>query len=149
MIQIISSLGIIACWMAGGQYHKAIRRLGIPAIMAVVVGMEIVSGGIWWHYLPLILIFPELFLGYGVGSWAAKTFKKEWLIRLAYATALAIPIALCGLFQWKLIGLLSFILLNGAFQIRAGSLFQVDKKDFLIEDFFRSLALSTSLWLVL
>lgn len=149
MIQIVSTLGIISCWMAGGQWHKAIRRFGIPTIMFILIFLASTNGGIWWNYIPLILIFPELFLGYGVGSWAAKVFKKEWAIRVAYATALSIPIILCGLFQWKLSGFLSVILLNGAFQIRAGSLFPIGGKDFLIEDFFRSLALSISLWLVL
>jgi hypothetical protein len=149
MIQIISTIGIIACWLAGGQWEKSIRRYGISSIIIGLIIWKSMSGGIWWSYIPLILLCPELFLGYGTGSWAADVFKKEWAIRAAYATALAIPIILCGLLQLKLIGIFSLILLNGAFQIRAGRLFKMGKKDFLIEDFFRSLALSISLWLVL
>jgi len=149
MIQIISSLGIIFAWMLGGQWEKAIRRYGISAIIISLIIWRSLNDGIWFLYTPLVFLFPELFLGYGTGSWAAEHFKKEWLIRFMYALALAIPISLCGLLQDKALSLLSFPILIASFQIRAGSLFHIGKKDFLIEDFFRSLALSTSLWLSL
>lgn len=145
----LSNLLIIAAWMCGGQWNKAYRRFGIPIVIIATITMVCLHGGVWWHYLLLVGLFPELFLGYGSGSWAGKLFKQEWAIRLAYAVMLWIPIAVSLLILGRLLYLpTSLCLLVGAFQIRAGSLFKVGAKDFLIEDFFRSLAVGLCLDLV-
>lgn len=147
--KILSIVSIIVLWMAGGQYNKAFRRFGITAIIIGLIIWKTNAGVAWWKLSPLFLIIPMLFRGYGVDSWIAKVFKKEWLIRVAYASMLSLPMALAGILQHKLIALLAIPLVIGAFQIRAGSLFHIGKKDFLIEDFFRSLSLGTGIWLAL
>lgn len=147
---------IVSYWELGGQIDKSIRRYGIPSVIFTMTVLKCTFwGGVWWHYLPLALLFPELFLGYGQGSWAASVFKQEWAIRLAYASLMLLPIIITDLACHVRLGwmLAQSVLMLGAFQIMAGG-FDVgtlkgERKQFLYEDCFRSTALSLCLWVVL
>lgn len=130
-------------WELGGQIDKGFRRIGIPSLLLILVIWRCLNGGIWWQYLPLILIAPEFALGYGPGSWAGKLFKNEIFIRLAYATFMSIPITITailtgnpGTIFW---GVVCIII---AFQVHAGALFEYKKKSFLIEDALRAIAVA-------
>ena len=138
------TIATIIFWELGGQFEKSIRRYGIPFAMLLLIIWRCQNGGIWWHYIPLVGVAPELFVGYGTGSFAAKIFKEDWKIRIAYALMLAFPITITSLINGHymsiLLGVSSLII---AFQVRAGSLFTIKKKSFLFEDFIRSLAVAS------
>lgn len=133
-------LGTIALWEAGGQVEKAFRRFGIPTLILILCIDVVKDGGIWWHYLPLTLVMPELFLGYGTGSFVAKVFKEEWKIRLAYATLIWLPITITAWLNNATIGDMfgGFIFIVCAFQVHLGSFNLGKKYQFLWEDFFRA-----------
>lgn len=151
MIYILSVLAIIVLWELGGQYNKAFRRYGIPVVVLALVLWRTLHGGIWWTYLPLLGVAPELFLGYGQGSFAARYFREEVGIRLVYAILLAIPLCITGALNDSELVILVPLMLIAAFQIRAGAWFKLPgtKKHFLIEDFFRSLTFGIGLCLVI
>lgn len=152
MVYLLAALGIVACWLIGGQVEKGARRYGIPGILFLLAAYNVMQyDGVWWHYLPLFLTMPELALGYGQGSFAAKIFREEVAIRLCYAVLLAIPLTITAAFTgesaWSA---LVTILLVLAFQVRAGLWFKIGKRfEILIEDICRSVAFALGVLLVL
>lgn len=126
--RILGVIGMVFCGMAGGQGRlpggKAWRRFGLPAIAAFVTRR--------WQFLLLI---PILCLGYGVDSQlGAICGHIEWLIRLVYAVLLSLPFLFFGRVRW----IIACIALVAAFQVRAGSLWQISWfGDILIEDIVR------------
>lgn len=147
MVYILFMAAVVLSWMLGGQYGSAWRKYGIITALIALGIWRSLHGGIWWQYIPLLLLCPELFLGYGTHSWLEKWLHEDWEIRLAYALMLWLPIALTAAivgFLWA-IPLSCFGLIT-AFQIHLGS-FKIGKKDFLWEDFTRSL--TVGVWVVL
>lgn len=133
-------LGVIALGMYGGQKNKGARRFGIPGL-AFLASLK----GFKWRNLGLLGLIPLLSMGYGQNSFLA-VLGHEWLIRLVYAGILSIPFFFWGFKR----GVVSFVLLSGAFQIRAGSLGHISWfGDLLIEDIARYFALGICLVLVL
>jgi hypothetical protein len=146
MIDALFVVMVVMAWELGGQYDKLFRRLGIPVAILCLGIWHSLHGEVWWNKLPLLLICPELFLGYGQGSWVAKHFNTEWVIRAVYGFLLWVPIAIVALLHGHVyFGLFSAVLIGGAFQIHAGALFMYRDKAFLIEDLFRSLAVGVSI----
>jgi hypothetical protein len=139
MIETLFVLAVMVLWCLGGQYDKLYRRIGIPIAIIFLGVWRSLHGGIWWHEIPLLLICPELFLGYGPGSFAAKVFSSEFEIRAAYASLLWIPIAVTALLNSHSLEIMGFLFaLVLAFQVRAGALFLYKDKAILIEDLCRS-----------
>lgn len=148
MIYLLFIISTIIFWLLGGQFGSAFRKYGCMASIILLFIWRITQGSVWWHIVPILLICPAMFLGYGEKSWFMKVFKNEELVRIAEGIVLWIPMALCSILQtyyWST-GI-SIALTVGAFQIRAGSL-KIGNKDFLLEDLFRSLALGISIILV-
>jgi hypothetical protein len=149
MLEVIVGLCVIAAWMLGGQFGSAWRKWGIIGVLSVAIGWQILEGHVWWHYVPFIALFPELFIGYGIKSWLYKILKQEWQVRLADGLLLVWPCALVSLFQGRGLWIpIEVAVLVGAFQIHAGG-FKIGQKDFLWADFLRSFALAICIGIAL
>lgn len=131
---VLAFIGMLWGGMSGGQGKqggKAPRRFIAPAI---ATGFAF-SFRFRWKYLMFLLWIPIFSLGYGVdshlGSWLGHT---EWLIRAVYASLVAVPFAVFGL--WRAIA--AWLALVTAFAVRAGSMgFIGGFGDILIEDICR------------
>ena len=143
---------ICVLWLVGGQVEKGFRRFGIPGSvsLAVLWGVFIKERAkrpkLAWSALAWLLCIPVLSMGYGVDSWLGKVFKKDLTIRVAYAIILSLPFfvfeRVTGEPGWFIIP--TVVSLIGAFQVRAGSLFQIGEFDVLVEDVVRSLTFGTA-----
>jgi len=150
MIYILFSLTLVVTYMLGGQFGSAWRKYGGMAAIILLVIWRSLHGGIWWHLIPLLIICPVLFAGYGEKSWLMKFWSKvgtplanEDEVRLAYAVMLGIPLIIVS----PLNGLLATSVIVFAFMVRAGG-FKIGGKDFLWEDFMRSMALALGIVVV-
>lgn len=143
MIDWIITFVIMGMGMVGGQWEKGVRRYGVPCLAMVKEFIEMFNKDKDKKNKAKFLIFglmiPVLSMGYGVNSFYKKIFKKEWLIRLAYAITLSIPfcayLALTGASGFKYIVCAGALI--GAWQVRAGSLGRIGSFDILIEDIVR------------
>ncbi len=144
------TLTIITTYMLGGQIGSAWRKYGGGAtILALVIWRAVANdGGVWWTNLPLLLICPVLFIGYGDNSKLMKWLKNEDSVRFAEAALLWIPTATCAGFGLWWIAMLNLAVLLAAFHLKAGG-FKILGKDFLYEDLARSTAIAITILSVL
>jgi len=114
----------IILYLWGGQLQKWVRRIILPSAYTLwkLIQNPKIDKNYRWRSFFLLLLIPLLSMGYGIDSSLMKVLKKEWLVRLAYATFLYIPFALMSVPIW---GLIALIL---AFQVR------IDKS---IADFYK------------
>lgn len=146
-------INVAVLWMIGGQLIKGVRRFGVPGLTLMVALIDK-----WkkekkdWAVLVFVLLIPVLCMGYGVNSFLMKIFKKDWIVRVAYAIILSLPFLAYTLLspQYTLLqyGIITVSLI-GAFQVRAGTLAKIGKYDILIEDIIRGLTLGGALlWMM-
>lgn len=124
---IVVALGTMFLGMFGGQKNKGARRFGIS-------GLSIPLGGFKRRAWPLVLLIPVLVIGYGENSWLYKVFGSDTLVRVGYASMLSFVFLFYGFRRF----VVAWVLLVGAFQVRAGSLGHIGWfGDILIEDTVR------------
>lgn len=146
MIYLIIPI-ITILYMAGGQWEKSLRRMGVPVssfIFYLLRQIESDKKKERWKAFGFLLLIPFLMMGYGENSWLRKHMKKEWAIRLVYAVFLSLPFLL-----WFPKYLICLPLLIGAYQVRAGKITTIGSFDILIEDICRGMALGISIVLCL
>lgn len=134
-------------YMAGGQWEKNIRRIGVPVsalFLSLLRRIESDKKDERWKAFGLLLLMPFLMIGYGENSWLRKHLHKEWAVRLVYAVFLSFPFLL-----WFPQYLICLPLLIGAYQVRAGKITTIGSFDILIEDICRGTALGISIALCL
>ena len=147
---------ITILWLIGGQISKGARRYGVPGATLALLFIQLLKTNKkemkqCLKYLIFLLLIPALTVGYGINSHLMKWLKREWLVRVAYATMLSVPLLVYALVAgqvWKYPVILA--LLIGAFQVRADKLGTIgDSFDILVEDIVRSLTLGGAIvWLV-
>ena len=152
---IIINILLMILGMIGGQINKAVRRFGIPSV-AVIYGMvKAIKKNNRKRdkakFIIFTLLIPILSMGYGVDSLLTKVFKKDWIVRIAYAFLLSIPIAIY-MFTTSQFGfnyIYYLISLALAYSVRAGSLWKIGKYDILIEDMIRYFVLGRIIILII
>lgn len=149
MIEILIGLLVVVFYLIGGQINKAVRRYGVPVSL---YGMTWASSkdkskAQRIKEIVLLSLIGLLSMGYGQDSKLNKWLKHDWLVRIVYGLLLSVPLLIIK-FVWFVP-----IILSGAWSIRAGSLFSFKIKDrqfdILIEDIVRSVALFTSVYIVI
>lgn len=149
-MMVLFGLSVVVFWMLGGQFGSAWRKYGIMSALIALVIWRSLHGEVWWNKLPLLLICPVLFVGYGEHSWLMRLLAKistplrdDDEVRLAQALLLGLPLVITS----PLPGILGTALLTIAFMVHAGGI-RIGSKDFLWEDVFRSSALAAGIVMV-
>lgn len=140
IIDILSALGIMVCYLIGGQFNKATRRYGVPVLTLLYAQIKDkkATAKERLRYVALLLLIGILSMGYGTNSFLKNKicFGIEWLTRAVYALLISLVFFLAGA-NWFFCAPILII----AFQIRAGVLFKIGNFEVLIEDIARSLAI--------